>query len=1249
MGHCPLVLNTSGEGIEFSPSRAKKNLEDNLLNTEHLPYQWIPFNVAWEKQQLVDPKLNTLSKYSTVVKLQDVSSENINNSLDLIQSLPPHTLFTFRNLKQISAPGVTLRLSLETGVHSLLDSRTKTTSLWKTLTKTEFPPVDIVDQLTVDDRTTVLHDGVSFLVSAPITQNTVRRTDDYLPIHVFYPTEQIGPVSLLLHAEFLVKSDRTALLPLAANSFNMWVSDRLSYYICKFVNDSFCPETPSSHVALLVPFEERNSHPVAYALWETIHAKAGQILRFADCNSHQRLKVDEAKLISVSVSQAIAREILKKTEIQQNLLHPSFDSDTCAMEALKELGCDELDDDELLSLINHSSQKLSSDRSWIINCWRWISNWLEKRRYGDEREERIEAIKNLQVLPIGERLLALSDTGNSIVTWREETSGGFLPRWLPLVYIEDWFRDWLILEVEKSAALGRLIKEIGISKPDPNVIQQATSKAIEMYWTNNGDKPEIFLQFIAKQDWCETSEPIAKITECPILTSSDGQKVSWEKARNTYLGNEWDEGLLEQLYNGQASISWAKSLDPTIARDSLRSILEWLGVVHYPRVIDNTRKQYIWQIPDDDKLWKHYLLSEHDLEGRQVQFVFGNAKLDGIQINELDLEHAALLIRLLARNWDKYYKPKSSVRVEGSRSRERYNRPWHVKSRWWWEVSTLLSIPTLSDEEDHIPLERLWIPNKQTKRALGDLLPTVNLDSFNEDATLAEEWFVHKIGLRSRSEQLLRQEWEDILSCKIPKTVPVEVIDTTTKIQDRVTGWYTACLDWSSEQNELPDGVFEQAKLLCRRGNSWDFVDSDHRYLNDNNEYSDAFSEDIWLFNIPSRLAKDALNYFGLRSLSDLVEVKVRLGEISLPTDNELSDRLTLSLPYIWAWRSSQRKSDLEKLMRSIKEISIRSSQFIIADLKLNDIYHERERHSHVENSTIILQEAHVNEFELAQALAVFLNAPSEADFYENLLRCKDDAQRFGKVLNRGLSKTELESSLRQFTQPISETEIETTKPSPKDRSAEIKQKGNDSSSTNESKTHVGDKPPSKESMGNSVSEKHNEDNVTEPLKLKNSSTAAYIVNKNTGEATKISAGTNENDFSGRSDSGSFEQQQLTELEKVELEKAGREFAKCELEKNGYKVEDTPFENPGFDLKGIKGKVELRVEVKAHVGKSSIIDLTQRQYKEYLNQQEYKWELWNIEHLRAYDDSKVIITKYVEIPGNSLSARTLRVNLKMCR
>jgi len=130
----------------------------------------------------------------------------------------------------------------------------------------------------------------------------------------------------------------------------------------------------------------------------------------------------------------------------------------------------------------------------------------------------------------------------------------------------------------------------------------------------------------------------------------------------------------------------------------------------------------------------------------------------------------------------------------------------------------------------------------------------------------------------------------------------------------------------------------------------------------------------------------------------------------------------------------------------------------------------------------------------------------------------------------------------------------------------------------------------------------------------------------------------------------SSERRVLTDEEKSELEKAGRCIATRALRKLGYEVhDDKPPSNPGFDLEAKKDREVLRVEVKAHSGRATIVDLTVREYMEYVGQNGYRWELWNVEHLAKDDSRSVTLTPYKTIPEEALQTRIFRVDLSKCQ
>ncbi|MCX7806868.1 MAG: DUF3883 domain-containing protein, partial [Planctomycetota bacterium] len=367
------------------------------------------------------------------------------------------------------------------------------------------------------------------------------------------------------------------------------------------------------------------------------------------------------------------------------------------------------------------------------------------------------------------------------------------------------------------------------------------------------------------------------------------------------------------------------------------------------------------------------------------------------------------------------------------------------------------------------------------------------------------------------------------------------------------------------------------------------------------------------------------------------------------PLAGDLLARFNESVPYVWAWRSSQSKEAADRLSARLKELKVLVVPTLKASLSLAGIHHEVEKRWHVEGDTIYLHKDHANETELAQALAKALDIRSEADFYENLLRCTDDCQRKHKLLSKGIADAEIDRGLREYSGPsIEKSNLETRE------KAAVESKGDASDSLPSRGEH---QPKAQPSMAPSGKEPERSPQPSaplppsapataerQPIRIKDPSTTEYVIGGPPSEGGGYGGG----DFGAGGGGSGQETRQLTEEEKNKLEEAGRDVAIRELEKMGFSVEKMPRGNPGFDLLGKKDGDELRVEVKAHRGRATVVELTSREYKEYLARQEYRWELWNVEHL-AENDAQVVITRYDTIPDDALDARTFRVDLKKCQ
>ena len=363
----PQLFTSRDQGLEFNPDRARDWFQRNGLSIsdDEMPYQWIPFFVSRAHAERDDPVLRELSGFATVVRLPLRSSSHYDSVRAHLLAWPSYALLPFRHLTGLKVSGQDTSFDVhvvrEDPLWTLRDSRVPGESKWKAVTRTLSPPADRLADMDADDRRRC-QDGVRFLVAAPANSaGNVKPAADFLPVHVFYPTTEQSPVRLLLHAEFLVKSDRTALIPIEKSLFNTWVADALAGLVVEFVNGCFDPSAPAAQLELLLPVASVENLASANVIWKMIQKSAAMRLLLPDANGQPRLCLNEARLLSVTVNSTVAREILAGTITGAALLHASTDGDSQAKKALRELGCQSITDYGLLDDIRQNANSNRED------------------------------------------------------------------------------------------------------------------------------------------------------------------------------------------------------------------------------------------------------------------------------------------------------------------------------------------------------------------------------------------------------------------------------------------------------------------------------------------------------------------------------------------------------------------------------------------------------------------------------------------------------------------------------------------------------------------------------------------------------------------------------------------------------------------------------------------------------------------------------------------------------------------------
>lgn len=1244
------------EGLEFSEERGREWLaQRGFSDPQFIPYMWLPFYVLRTEAEKNDSALKGLQDYKTVIKLLLAQEPKE------LKEFQAYSLLPFRYLRRLEInregeePHILEVSDNGDGVWTVSDSRIGHSVKWSVFKTTAEPPEKVKATLDSIDRQWV-ESRISFLIAAPFDATGIiqplKTLKNYLPLHVFYPAENdLSPVPILLHAEFLVKSDRTAIIPIPDNNFNDWIAGKLADSLIIFLHKNYNDADPAAYLRLLVSSHGLEIHHTTKILWNKFVESAKRSLKLPDINGELTLAASDARFIDVSVKPEKAKKILEETTFKDSVVHSAINDDRNVKKVLRELNCKGYDDNSIIEVIDNEIGANASNREWIWNCWDWIAEWVAKEPYGDKHVERLKRIKNLPILPSGGEMYGVASLEDAIIAWWSDTITINIPEWLTITFIDSWFSNRVRSLPDNSDPLKKLTAELGFKTFSEDTILRALSKAIEHYWERNEENPERFIEFLISGNWHEEYAPLEGLTRCPIhATIEGGNAEQWVEAGKAYFGKEWGEEHIAHLYDGVQGIPWACM--PADNQDKYRKVIEWLGVAAYPRIVSG------------DKSWDERWRIEKYIEGdsRPVERPSPSPLiLDSINLSSLSPLKSSSLICLFARNWKNYYHPKTDINIKCEGPRGGWRPSEQVPTLWWVQIKDQLQPPVIKNDAASLNFSRCWLPDKETSRAIGDLLPIIDLDKFSTDKRIVEKWLKDTVCLRSNFSEITQEEWQYILSQQIPSIVDINKLATDESYRDRVKTWYKTCLNSLDEQENISDGALNEVPLLCRKGDIWKLITNEERWIADDNQTADAFKDDIWQITFPKGLHSSAKKYFGIKLLSENIKDELKPYE-QCGDNSRLQQILSDVLPFVYTWESYNGKKESERLKSDLKGLKVITVNRLEAEIILMGAIKVIERHWDVDvdgQMLLITEGGGSTESYLAQALSKFLNSKTEPEFYENLIRCKDDNERKAKLISKNVPSDEIEKYLREF-QSIKEGYF------PGKQTEAIKDSVHGPSGTQYGPEGAGPTSPMvKEqetlttSGGVSVTQHTTTGNLStgggtaslqlRTIRLKDPNTAKIVM----ADTAAIESYTGGLSGGGGSIGGGYDSRELSHEEKLELERLSRAVVKRRLEENGWEVQEMPFDNPGFDLKANKNERKSHVEIKGHLKKSNTVELTARQFIEYhqckTSTENVQWELWNVENLsdNVIDDIRISI--YSEIPEEALMAREFNVDLRKCQ
>lgn len=1290
----PAVFTGKRDGVEFCREKARVELNEFLRNApgsgpfvddDHVPYQWLPFWVSRREAAESDPVLEQLAAWETVVRLPCAKGESaISNAMAVLRTLPPHVLLTFKNLKRlqiICADGdrrierkrqgaKRKRKHAQQEIWTVIDASANDEQSvgWLVRRKEVSVPEEHLQTLDVSDRKR--NRRASVLVAAPISPaGAAAPVDEYPQVCVYYPVgedEQSGraPVPLLLHADFTVSSDRKHVLPFDKFPRNAWIADCLAEEVVAFVDDGYCRDQPAAFLRLIRPDTDCESHSLSSELWKRIKLHARDHLKLPNAAGDRRRLVKNSRFMATTVAKEEARAILDHDDLSKQLVHDSLEQDE-AVATLKALGCDGITDEDLINCIKRTTVPTETMHDWLWKCWGWLARWLYAWTSHDEKDRRLRRIKGVRILPIKSHRYSLSELDpNTVVTWRDADVVGDLPDWLPIRFLNDWFRD-LFDKLSRNHEIRSLARELGIVEPNDDTVFQAFQSAIENYWEEPSGDPARFLEFLRSRDWHKPKGETATdgVRRCPILVGdAGGPENPWCEAGQAYFGAAWGEALIAELYRDAEGVAWARPNPTTCELD--RPILEWLGVSAFPRVVHSFT---------DEPVVKEV------------------AVLDHISLDELDRGQTTSLLVLLARHWAGYYRGNPQTGVEYTPYAK---KPDRINAFRWHDLIHNLK-PMLRSGQSDVPLFECWLPDSETDRAIGDLLPIIDLDVLGDDWDNVARRLLNANGIRRQSRRLRTSfrelttiEWRDMLT-KAARCVDASTAAENKASRIKIRGWYETAVDGFEEKGT--DRALADVPLLCRRGDEWRFVtESDGRWLEDHLDWADAFRAEVWMFDVHEERRVAARRLFGLGSLKNDVQQIVLSNLEVTANDPEWQKSLDAIKPFMFAafyQKKEAARLDFRDLLRSLR---VGMMPRIEVELKLAGHKPKRQdRPFWVDDASIVLSAGYADVSYLAPAVAQALNKKQESDFIDVLLRCNDESEIRCKLESRNISTDQIDERVSEYRAMESEPAAggvsrEAANAQPRnlalnappnrhsdDRESSVEHAGREMQVTGIvaeanplSQRAAGSqavRPDDSDNSGSSDSDAEDaalKDGAHAPYHIKRPDTPGRSPSSSTGVTAGIlrnEPGYNPHDAenlklreNAQDDNGA-----LTRQQKDDIEHESRLVAERELQRRGYDpLNRMPPHHKGYDLRATQGDATLLVEVKGHLRASNISQVTAAQMEEHDRCRDADggeaWQLWNIEHLAASDENEITITIVTRIPPEVRRAERYRINVREC-
>ncbi len=860
----PVVYSGSEDGIRFHEGEAKRLLEREGIDCERPPYEWLPFWCSRTRDAARDRELASLKSFHTVVKLEDVDQQKSDQVVTDLWNLPNTVLLTFKNLQSISVEEVDRKFEVSKNAKADLvhirDGRTELATCWKIRTKVLSVPPDILDSIEDPDERARARE-VSVTAALRWADGVPEPTDEATPLHVFYPTGHTCPLPMVLHAEFAVSSDRSKIIAPDASQLNDWLYSQLAEHAVWHINDAYVDSAPNKYVRLMKLFAHSDD-----VLRERLKAQLHAIIRLPNADGVRCVQLSDARFVSLTRHSTEVRKLLLGGHASSNLLHAGFDDDREAQTILKTLGAGTWTEDRVVDYLREPRGEEECDAAFMQCAWKWLAAWHGTSSPAADPGKKISTIRQMPLLPSDDGLIAADTAKGRRLAWRPAEGVSDIPTWLPVVFLQDWFRTFC--EEADNEDVSQLLEKIGIDDPSPSVLLRRMGAAISDYWQDRQEDPGRFLDYLAQHFAKFENESADSVLKCPIPVV--GGTSGWGPADKTYFGREWGNPALASLFSGANGVYWLSNAEASENFQNPENVYRWLGVSEWPRLVKQ-QCSCLEELDDKARAWFHDQLPS----GCTPHGEFEVLRLEGVEADKLDKAGSIALLKCLRAGWDTHYEVAKGNRIQVNRGSAKPSEP--MEAYWLWELKRFLRLP--ADDSCRRPSTTVqsWLPGSEAQRLRG-LVNVVDTNCLDGDPESISHWLQGAFGVRTSVRQVEVREWIDWLELEARAVAD----GNGTFNSDDFRRWYEALLresetfphDNASCQLQQLTLVVDSAEgLVCVPGRENLYFDDDP-----SRGYGKAFKSELHLFEVPGWGAHRRTQDFGHKATEPSCQPSGRLG-----------------------------------------------------------------------------------------------------------------------------------------------------------------------------------------------------------------------------------------------------------------------------------------------------------------------------------------------------------------------------------